>query len=115
MSKETYKRILVMAGKVAFGVSVDWDTGMCEVTPKGASRGGTFRVNIHDTTPADAERLFGLFYNIDPKRLTEVSDPSEFTLTRRPKVKARRLAGRPALISEKPHGRKETRKNEESR
>jgi len=88
---------------------------MCEVTPRGVSRGGTFRVNIQDTTPDDAERLFGLFYNIDMERLAEMSDPSKFTLTRRPKTKARRLAGRKALTSEKPHGRKEIRKNNEGR
>lgn len=93
MTNETYKRLLVMSSKLAFRVTVDWTTNVATVTPRGISRGGELRVDL-SMSPEKAAKAFGSFYGMSSQRVAELQDPSEMTLTRRPRVSARSRVGR---------------------
>ncbi len=111
MPKEIYKQLLVMSTKLGFKVTVDWDTNTATVSPGHHSLGrqlGDLTVDLTNSPERVAES-FGMFYGMSPERVSELSDPSELTLKRRPRVAARRRAGR-SQQEEKSNGKQEARK-----
>lgn len=110
MSNPTYKRLLIMSAKLGFRVSVDWDTMIATIIPGHHALG---RMEIGMTldmsqSPEKAAEAFGKHYKMSPERVSELSDPSEVTLTRRPRVAARKRAGR-SIQEEKSNGKQEAR------
>lgn len=85
--QNTYHVIVKLAATLAMGISVDWKTNVCIVTPRGLSaelnKGRALQLNLEDTSPEEAQSLFGRFFGIGDDRVAEMIVGTSPTLKRR--------------------------------